>query len=140
MSAWCAACCVCRKSPQCCFSIIMLTFTLSTNIILQWVSDWLLAAALMLCDSSRVPPLFASEDHLNVLASYYGGLPSISFRDAVWPLIVANISGYHVHTTVECLPPDLKSHYYCEKARSTLTAAGSDLAAIDKNSLLYYGK
>ena len=85
------------------------------------------------------PPLFASEDHVNVLASYYG-LPSLSFRDAVWPLIQANVSGYQVYASTQCLPPELNSIQRCEDQRNALIAAGGNLAAINKNSLLYYGK
>ena len=99
------------------------------------VSSWVANCGL------RMPSVcvcMRAEDHVNVLASYYG-VPSLSMRDAIWPLILANVSGYYTHLSGECLPPQLDPIKYCENMRNAWTAAGGNLSAVDKNSLLYYG-
>ena len=76
---------------------------------------------------------------MNVLASYYG-LPSLSLRDAVWPLMKANVPGYRVHMGQQCLPPESNPAKYCEDLRDKLASGGGLLSEVDRDSLLYNGE
>ena len=86
------------------------------------------------------PPTSNPENDYNVLAEYYG-LPSLSFRNAVWPLMQANKTGFRVDLPTDCAPGKKKYvPVYCPRYRKLIAARGGNPDAINPTSQLFSGE
>ena len=83
-----------------------------------------------------------AENDLAVISEYYT-LPSPSMRAAVAPLIRANVTGFRVTTTVQCIVRSEDPHFAhykssCDDALHAWNITTGN-ASIDTGSLLYAG-
>ena len=82
---------------------------------------------------------FTSENDFAVVAGYYN-LPTVSFREALWPLILANRSGYLVQTGAVCDHPIGKdANPFCVRTLKALKQAHMDMSKVDYAGQLYSG-
>ena len=80
-----------------------------------------------------------AENHYNVLAEYYG-VPSLSFRNAIWPLMQANASGYRVDLPVDCLLMKHQIPPYCKLYEELIRQRGGNPNSIHPRSQLFAGE